>query len=152
MVEFVVHYGACNEGWNESFQSIDEALEFAREVTPESTWCWVELQGGFEGLPRPPKYVLCEASKTGGKWYIGKIPASEVDAKAFLEKYIIVGQAREKRILDAIEKAEKDFPKTGEFLYDALFLHLPEIDVPLTGEEAKMQEKILALCKEMEAE
>ena len=53
---------------------------------------------------------------------------------------------------DAIEKAEKDFPKTGEFLYDALLLHLPEIDVPLTEEAAKMQEKILALCKEMEVE
>ena len=53
---------------------------------------------------------------------------------------------------DAIEKAEKDFPKTGEFLYDALLLHLPEIDLPLTEEEAKMQEKILALCKEMEVE
>ena len=30
MVEFIVHYGSCNEGWNESFQSIDEALDFAR--------------------------------------------------------------------------------------------------------------------------
>ena len=152
MVEFIVHYGACNEGWNESFQSIDEAIAFAREVAPESTWCWVELQGGFEGLPRLPKYVLCEASKTGGKWYIGKTSVSEADAKKFLEKYVSVGQSREKRILDAIEKAEKDFPKTGEFLYDALLLHLPEIDVPLTEEETKMQEKILALCKEMEEE
>ena len=85
MVEFVVHYGACNEGWNESFQSIDEALEFAREVTPESTWCWVELQGGFEGLPRLPKYVLCASHKTGGKWYIGKTSASEADAKSSLK-------------------------------------------------------------------
>ena len=71
--------------------------------------------------------------------------------KKFLEKYVSAGQSREKRVRDAIEMAEKDFPKTGEFLYDALLLHLPEIDVPLT-EEAKMQEKILALCKEMEVE
>lgn len=148
MVEFVVHYGACNEGWNESFQSIDEALEFAREVTPESTWCWVELQGGFEGLPRLPKYVLCASHKTGGKWYIGKTSVSEADAKKFLEKYVSVGQSREKRVREAIEKSEKDFPKTGEFLYDALLLHLPEIDVPLTEEEAKMQEKILAMEEE----
>lgn len=72
--------------------------------------------------------------------------------KKFLEKYVSVGQSRERRVHDAIEKAEKDFPKTGEFLYDALLLHLPEIDLPLTEEEAKMQEKILALCKEMEVE
>ena len=147
MIKFVVHYGACNEGWIESFQSIDEALEFAREVAPESTWCWIDLQGGFEGLPRLPKYVLCEASKTGGKWYIGKKPATEADAKKFLEKYVLVGQSREKRVREAIERSEKDFPKTGDFFYDALFL--PEIDVPLTEEEEKMQEKILALCKEM---
>ena len=152
MVEFIVHYGSCNEGWNESFQSIDEALEFAREVAPESAWCWIDLQGSFEGLPRLPEYVVCEASKTGGKWYIGKMPATEADAKKFLEKYIAVGQDREKRVREAIEEAEKDFPKTGDFLYDALLLHLPEIDVPLTEEEAKMQEKILALCKEMEDE
>lgn len=150
MVEFVVHYGSCNEGWNESFQSIDEALEFAREVAPESAWCWIDLQGSFEGLPRLPEYVVCEASKTGGKWYIGKMPATEADAKKFLEKYIAVGQAREKRVREAIAKAEKDFPKTGDFLYDALLLHLPEIDVPLTEEEAKMQEKILDLCKKMD--
>ena len=152
MVEFIVHYGACNEGWNESFQSIDEAIAFAREVAPESTWCWVELQGGFEGLPRLPKYALCEASKTGGKWYVGKMPATEADAKKFLKEYMAVGQSREKRVREAIEKAEKDFPKTGDFLYDALLLHLPEIDVPLTEEEAKMQEKILALGKGMEEE
>ena len=147
MVDFIVHYGMTNEGWNESFQSIDEALEFAREVAPESTWCWIDLQGGFEGLPRLPKYVLCEAHKTGGKWYIGKKPATEADAKKFLEKYVLVGQSREKRVREAIERSEKDFPKTGDFFYDALFL--PEIDVPLTEEEEKMQEKILALCKEM---
>ena len=152
MVDFIVHYGMTNEGWNESFQSIDRALEFAREVTPESAWCFIDIQGGFEGLPRLPKYVLCEAHKTGGKWYIGKKPATEADAKKFLKEYMAVGQSREKRVREAIEMAEKDFPKTGEFLYDALLLHLPEIDVPLTGEEAKMQEKILALCKEMEAE
>ena len=152
MVEFIVHYGSCNEGWNESFQSIDEAIAFAREVAPESTWCWVELQGGFEGLPRLPKYALCEASKTGGKWYVGKMPATEADAKKFLKEYMAVGQSREKRVREAIEEAEKAFPKTGDFLYDALLLHLPEIDVPLTEEEAKMQEKILALCKEMEEE
>ena len=88
----------------------------------------------------------------GGKWYIGKMPATEADAKKFLKEYMAVGQSREKRVREAIEKAEKDFPKTGEFLYDALLLHLPSIDVPLTEEETKMQEKILALCKEMEVE
>ena len=98
-------------------------------------------------MPRLPKYVLCEAHKTGGKWYIGKKPATEADAKKFLEKYVLVGQSREKRVREAIERSEKDFPKTGDFFYDALFL--PEIDVPLTEEEEKMQEKILALCKEM---
>jgi len=72
--------------------------------------------------------------------------------KKFLEKYVSVGQSRERRVHDAIEKAEKDFPKTGEFLYDALLLHLHEIDLPLTEEEVKMQEKILALCKEMDVE
>ena len=103
----------------------------------------------MEGLPRLPQYVLCEAHKTGGKWYIGKTSASEADAKKFLKEYMGVGQTREKRVREAIEEAEKDFPKTGDF-YDALFLHLPELDVPpLTEEEEKMQEKILALCKEM---
>ena len=76
------------------------------------------------------------------------MPATEADAKAFLEEYIAIGQAGEKRVREAIEEAEKVFPKTGDFLYDALLLHLPEIDVPLTEEEAKMQEKILAMKEE----
>lgn len=49
-----------------------------------------------------------------------------------------------------IEEAKKDLPKTGDPLYDAFF-NLPEIDIPLTEDEARMQEKIRALCKEMEA-
>ena len=150
MVEFVVHYGACNDGWNESFHSVEKAVKFAREVAPEHEWCWIDFYGGFEGLPRLPKYNICQATKTGGEWYIGDATATEADAKAFIEKYITVGQAREKRVREAIAKAEKDFPKTGDFLYDALLLHLPEIDVPLTEEEAKMQEKILDLCKKMD--
>ena len=150
MVEFVVHYGACNDGWNESFHSVEKAVKFAREVAPEHEWCWIDFYGGFEGLPRLPKYVLCEASKMGGKWYIGKMPTTEADAKKFLEEYMAVGQTREKRVREAIEEAEKDFPKTGDVLYDALLLHLPSIDVPLTKKEAKMQEKILALCKKMD--
>lgn len=90
------------------------------------------------------------ASKTGGKWYIGEAPATEADAKAFLEEYIAIGQAREKRVREVIEEAKKDLPKTGDPLYDAFF-NLPEIDIPLTEDEARMQEKIRALCKEMEA-
>ena len=88
----------------------------------------------------------------GGKWYIGKTSASEADAKKFLEKYVSVGQSREKRVRDAIEKAEKDFPKAGEFLYDALLLHLPEIDVPLTEEEAKDAGENPCTVQRMEAE
>ena len=149
---FVVHYGAHNEGWNESFQSLDEAVAFGREVAPDHEWCGIDFQGGFEGLPRLPKYNIVEASKEGGKWHIGKELVPEADAKKFIKDYIAVGQAREKRVIAAIEEAKKDFPKTGEFLYDALLLNFPEIDVPLTEEEEQMQEKILELQKEMEAE
>jgi hypothetical protein len=88
----------------------------------------------------------------GGKWYIGKTSASEAVAKKFLEKYISVGQSREKRVRDAIEKAEKDFPKAGEFLHDTLLLHLPEIDVPLTEEEAKDAGENPCTVQRMEAE
>ena len=150
MIEIVVHYGACNEGWNESFHSIEKAVEFARDVAPEHEWCWIDFHGGFEGLLRLPGYHVCEASKTGGKWYIGEAPATEVDAKAFLEEYIAIGQAREKRVREVIEEAKKDLPNTGDPLYDAFF-NLPEIDIPLTEDEARMQGKIRALCKEMEA-
>lgn len=149
MLEIVVHYGACNEGWNESFHSVEEAVAFAKEVAPENDWCYIDFYCGFDGLPRLPKYILGEASKTGGKWYIGDTPATEADAKAFLEEYIAVGQAREKRVLDAIEEAKKDLPKTGDPLYDEFF-NLPEIDVPLTEEEMQMQEKILELREKMD--
>lgn len=150
MLEITVHYGACNEGWAESFKTIDKALAFAKEVAPESDWCGIDVRGGFDGFIRLPEYTICRATKTGGKWYIGKKEVDLNEATKFIEDYNIVGKVREKKVHEALKEAKKDLPKTGDPLYDAFF-NLPEIDIPLTEEEARMQEKIRALCKELEA-